>query len=65
MLEHGDFPAPIIVLDNRDGHLSEPEDVPAAHILIEGHKRFNRALYLHSTKRLNPTVSIWLMEQDT
>lgn len=67
MLEHGDFPAPIIVLDNRDGHIN-PETVefdyqalPKGYVLIEGHRRFNIALYLHSTKRLKPEVHLWLM----
>ncbi|MDF0499075.1 hypothetical protein P0R27_38165 [Bradyrhizobium yuanmingense] len=67
MLEHGDFPAPIIVLDNRDGHIN-PEAVefanqvvPEGYVLMEGHRRFNIALYLHSTKRLKPEVRLWLM----
>jgi hypothetical protein len=64
MLEHKDFPAPIIVLDNRNGHV-KPEFayqvVPAAHVLMEGHRRFNIGLYLQTTGRLNPNVDVWLM----
>jgi hypothetical protein len=63
MLEHGDFPAPIIVLDNRDGHLLQ-RDLPPAYILIEGHRRFNMSLYLHSIGRLRPSVDVWLMKRD-
>ena len=68
MDEHSDFPTPIIVLDNRDAHLQEAgsnkptsEDLPAAYVLIEGHRRFNMALYLHSIGRFNPTPMVWLM----
>lgn len=67
MLQHGDFPAPIIVLDNRDAHINRetvefPDQVlPAAYLLMEGHRRFNIALYLHTTGRLKPEVHLWLM----
>jgi hypothetical protein len=71
LLEHGDFPTPIVVLDNRDGHLKqgqgdvpEWEALPETYILIEGHRRFNIALYLHATQRIQPSVSVWLMEAD-
>jgi hypothetical protein len=43
MVEHGDFPAPIIVLDNRDGHINRNtvqyacQELPAAYVLMEGH----------------------------
>lgn len=67
MLEHGDFPAPIIVLDNRDSHIN-PETVefdyqslPEGYVLMEGHRRFNIALHLHSARRLKPEVHLWLM----
>jgi hypothetical protein len=68
MIAHGDFPAPIIVLDNRDGHLRDDpaahwEVYPAAHVLIEGHRRFNLALYLGREKRLNASVSVWVMRR--
>ncbi|WP_157784548.1 hypothetical protein [Sinorhizobium fredii] len=61
MMEHGDFPTPIIVLDNRDGHLPATHGVPPAYLLIEGHRRFNMALYLQKKGRLAPTVTVWLM----
>jgi hypothetical protein len=67
MLEHGNFPAPIIVLDNRDGHVSENtvefpyQALPVALVLMEGHRRFNIALYLHTTDRLKSAVDLWLM----
>jgi hypothetical protein len=65
MSEHGDFPSPIIVLDNRDGFLkSQPQafrQIPASYVLIEGHRRFNIALYLQSKGLLRPTVHVWLM----
>ncbi|MEZ0001616.1 hypothetical protein [Sinorhizobium fredii] len=61
MMEHGDFPTPIIVLDHRDGHLPTTRGVPSAYLLIEGHRRFNMALYLQKKGRLAPTVTVWLM----
>jgi hypothetical protein len=68
--ENRDFPAPIIVLDNRDGHLKQGqapvpawEQLPAAYLLIEGHRRLNMALYLASVGRLGETVRVWLMER--
>jgi hypothetical protein len=65
MLENKAFPAPIIVLDNRDGHANAENPkhwpVPSSYVLIEGHSRFNIGTYLQKTGRLNPTVSIWLM----
>jgi len=71
MLEHGDFPAPIIVLDNRDGHLVQGIDpvpkyceIPSSYVLIEGHRRFNLALHLQSVGRLKEYVSVWLMQHD-
>jgi hypothetical protein len=68
MSECGDFPTPIIVLDNRDGHLvpGKPPvppycNIPPAYVLVEGHRRFNMALYLSSVGRFVPTTHIWLM----
>lgn len=70
MLDHGDFPAPIIVLDNADGHLKPGRPpvpayhrLPAAHVLVEGHRRFDIALYLHATGDLPDLVSVWLMRR--
>lgn len=69
MVENRDFPAPIIVLDNRDGHLKAGQGVvptyealPPSYILIEGHRRFNMALCLQREGSLNPTCKVWLME---
>ena len=67
MLEHKDYPAPVIILDNRDGHINPAtvqhayEVVPAAYVLMEGHRRFNIGLYLQTTGRLSPSVDVWLM----
>jgi hypothetical protein len=67
MTENGDFPTPIVVLDNRDDHLGKgkvAEDwqaLPKSFVLIEGHRRFDIALYLDSTARLKPCVDVWLM----
>lgn len=69
MLEHRTFPSPIIVLDNRDGHWTPPrvpddwKALPQGLVLMEGHRRFNLALHLEATGRLNPTVPIWLMQR--
>ena len=70
MAQHGDFPAPIIVLDNRNGHLQAGRPptpgysgLPAAYILVEGHRRFNMALYLHSVGRFCAAPRVWLMSQ--
>lgn len=57
MLEHGEFPVPPIVLDNSDGHIARhaknqrEKDAPPGIILVEGHRRFNMALYLQATGR--------------
>lgn len=71
MAEHRNFPVPIIVLDNRDGHLRaghdgvpHHEDMPASFVLIEGHCRFNMALYLHSEGRFTATPNVWLMKRE-
>jgi len=37
------------------------QTLPAAYVLMEGHRRFNIGLYLQSTRRLNPLVDVWLM----
>lgn len=64
MLERGEFPQPIVVLDNRDGqNVSDWQNLPAAYVLIEGHTRFNIALHLQRTGRLLATVKVWLMER--
>jgi hypothetical protein len=68
LVDHRGFPRPIIVLDNRDGHLRkgippvpESENLPASYLLIEGHRRFQMGLYLQSKGELNPKVELWLM----
>lgn len=67
MLQHGEWPVPIIVLDNRDGHMAADKvDVPwkalpVAYTLIEGHRRFPIGLHLLRTDRLKPTLKVWLM----
>jgi hypothetical protein len=69
MRTHGDFPAPIVVLDNRDGHLcadrvSEPwKALPLGFVLMEGHRRFNLGLHLQKVGGLQPFVSVWLMSR--
>lgn len=67
MLEHGTFPAPIVVLDNNNDHLCETyndarvDNIPKGYILVEGHRRFNLALHLQKSGRLRATVPIWMM----
>jgi hypothetical protein len=67
MLQHRNFPSPIIVLDNHDGHLNNDYPkiwpVPSGLILIEGHSRFNIATYLQTKGALNPTVDVWFMKK--
>jgi hypothetical protein len=67
MLDHGNFPAPIIVLDNRDGHHNteypQHYTVPDGYVLMEGHARFNIATYLQKIGRLNKTVDVWMMKK--
>jgi hypothetical protein len=64
MLEHGKFPAPIIVLDNRDGHHNteypDKDKLPSAYVLVEGHTRFNTGIYLQSVGKLSE-ADMWLM----
>ena len=65
MLQHKNFPSPIIVLDNHDGHLNKDYPkiwpTPSGLVLIEGHSRFNIATYLQTKAALNPTVEVWFM----
>lgn len=73
MQEAKNFPSPIVVLNNHDGHLEIEakkakqlcHDYPSSLILIEGHRRFNIALYLQRINGLNAEVDIWLMERIT
>jgi hypothetical protein len=64
-MENRKFPQPIVILDNRDGHLQkEYEDadrVPPGYILIEGHVRLNIGSYLQSIGAFGPTFEAWLM----
>ena len=46
-----------------EGSVPRYEDLPAAYILVEGHRRFNMALYLQSVGKLNATAALWLMER--
>ena len=68
MREHRDVPEPIIVLDNRDGHLSliesapEYEQFPASYLVIEGHNRFEIAAAMFQNGMFAPSVRVWLME---
>ena len=72
MVAEHDFPVPIIVLDNRDGHIpAKPKRgsfprravLPPEFILIEGHKRFAIALYLISIDAFAPSFDLWLMRR--
>lgn len=64
MSQHKDFPVPPIILDNRDGHLSEAHpELPLDYLLIEGHRRFDVALYLASKGRFAQSTKLWLMTQ--
>lgn len=64
------FPTPIIVLDNSDGHLksqsSAPKydrNLPEALILVEGHNRLNIALHLSSQNELKDKLEIFRLEK--
>lgn len=66
MKEHGKFPSPIIVLDNRDGILSKTKSIPEREqnlphglILIEGHQRHQIGMYLQSVDRLKDSVQMY------
>lgn len=64
MLDHGDFPSPPVLLDNRDQHICdrlEPDFYPTAFMLVEGHRRLAIATYLAATGRMKPQLSFWLM----
>jgi hypothetical protein len=64
MLEHFRFPAPIIVIDNRDGHHNadypNENKLPSSYILVEGHTRFNVGIYMQSVGKLEQ-ADVWLM----
>ncbi len=70
MLRHRTFPIAIVVLDNCDGHRSPPnvtddyKALPRGLVLVEGHRRFDLALHLEATGRLESTVPIWLMSRN-
>lgn len=68
MNEHGCPPVPVIVLDNREGAFKRGDafvpqregDLPAAYLLVEGHRRFNVGLALQEQDRLTK-FPVWLM----
>ncbi len=66
MLENSKFPAPIVVLDNRDRHhdkdYPEEKKLPSAYVLMEGHTRFNVGIYLQSIGKLEE-AEVWLMKK--
>lgn len=71
MMKEHRFPSPIIVLDNRVGHIrrdypnvSRAQMTPDAFVLIEGHLRFNLGLYLDSTGGLATDVDVWMMTRN-
>jgi len=68
MIENQQVPAGIIVIDNRDSHLKKDypdsylaQDLPSTFVLIEGHRRFNLALYLESIHSMEDHIKTWLM----
>lgn len=65
IMENKKYPQPIVMLDNRDGHLQAEYEyasrIPAGYILIEGHLRLNIGLYLQSRDLFGPTFNAWLM----
>lgn len=65
MSEQGAFPTPIIVLDNRDGHVARyigaNAPLPQEFILIEGHRRLNIALYLVASGKFASYCDVWIM----
>lgn len=67
MVEHGAFPVPPVIMDNRDGHLAGIPGAhfpfPSGHLLIEGHCRFNIALFLAQNGGVQDHLSFWLMER--
>ena len=66
-LAHSGYKTSRYMLDNRDNHFSQnpnnirDKDAPAEFLLIEGHRRFNMALYLLTTTRFKPTTTVWMM----
>jgi hypothetical protein len=68
MLDTGLFPVPIIVADNRDGHLvdhayKDSNYFPKTYVLIEGHRRLEFGTFLASRGQLAPTQEIWIMRR--
>jgi hypothetical protein len=65
IMENKRYPQPIVILDNRDGHLQVEYEfasrVPPGYILIEGHFRLNIGLYLLSKDAFGPNFDAWLM----
>lgn len=64
------FPSPIIVLDNRDGHLAIMPDtivhssrIPKGMVLIEGHLRHEIGTYLQSIGRLADKVMVCMLRR--
>ena len=62
------FPEPIIVLDNRNSVLTSDPDAPNhagfpdSFIVVEGHKRFELAIWMLELGELEPHVEVWLMK---
>jgi hypothetical protein len=69
MVTYRDFPAPIIVLDNLDGHVTRDEEearregMPKGLLLIEGHNRLDVASYLLTIEQFKPVVKVWMMKR--
>ncbi|MFG1359962.1 hypothetical protein [Xanthobacter pseudotagetidis] len=64
LIANGDFPSPPIIVDNRDLQMVDdiaPGFYPAAHLLVEGHRRYAMASYLASIGEMRPTLKFWLM----
>ena len=65
MRTHGTFPAAVVVVDNRDGHLKTAKDIPEPArqipqglILAEGHARHAIGLHLRAIGALGDSVPI-------
>lgn len=65
MRQHGNFPSPITILDNRDNHLKTMPNIsdrirgyPQGLLLAEGHTRHVIGLYLRSIGQFNDAVPI-------
>ena len=67
MMENRRVPAPVIVLDNRDGHhaVDYPDEwpIPQTYVLMEGHSRFSISIYLQTVGSLS-TIDLWLMTKN-